>query len=206
MAEQNSPNSRFLSNIIQLFKNYSLFEIVFIGVLSVAIGVSYWGWTFVYEITKPFLKLVGLNYLTSGFWLFIGIFIPLIIRRPGAAILASVIAAGVEGFITHWGIVALLWGLIQGLGAELVFFSTSYKKWTTPVLIMAGISSASLSYLLDFFYYDYQSLKSTLILTQYLSYIISAVVFAVLLSLIIIKRLTKIQILNRFLIAKENRA
>lgn len=168
MAEQNSPNSRFLSNIIQLFKNYSLFEIVFIGVLSVAIGVSYWGWTFVYEITKPFLKLVGLNYLTSGFWLFIGIFIPLIIRRPGAAILASVIAAGVEGFITHWGIVALLWGLIQGLGAELVFFSTSYKKWTTPVLIMAGISSASLSYLLDFFYYDYQSLKSTLILTLYI--------------------------------------
>jgi energy-coupling factor transport system permease protein len=198
-----STENKGNKNLIHLVQNYSVFEFVFICVLATSIGVAYWGWTFVYEITKPFLKLIGLNYLSSGFWLFIGVFIPAIVRRPFAAIAASMIAAGVEGFMTHWGLMALVWGLAQGLGAEVVFLFFGYRRWDFKVLLLAAFFSASASYALDYFYYGYEHLIIQLKLTQYISFVLSAFIFAAYLSFVLIRRLNKLNLLSRFLIAQS---
>lgn len=191
--------TRTQSIIQQLLKNYTIFEMVFICVSSVALGVAFWGWTFAYEITKPALKLVGLNYLAAGFWIFASVFTPLIVRRPFVAIVASVIAAGVEGVITHWGAMALVWGLVQGLGAEMVFASTGYRKWSLPLVVFAAMMSATASFILDYFYYGYSQLATQLQMTQYLSFVVSAAVLAGFLSYILVARLKKLNLLNRFL-------
>lgn len=190
-----SPNS----TISQLVKNFTIFEMVFMCVSAVALGIAFWGWTFAYEITKPALKLVGLNYLAAGFWIFASVFAPMIIRRPLVAIVASVIAAGVEGVITHWGLMALVWGLVQGLGAEVVFAATGYRKWSRPVIIFAAVMSATASYLLDYFYYGYSQLAVQLQLTQYFSFAVSAAVLAGVLSYQTVERLQKLNLLNRFI-------
>lgn len=191
--------TRGQSTIQQLLKNYTIFEMVFICVSSVALGVAFWGWTFAYEITKPALKLVGLNYLAAGFWIFASVFTPLIVRRPFVAIIASVIAAGVEGVITHWGAMALVWGLVQGLGAEMVFAATGYRKWNLAIVVIAAMMSATASFILDFFYYGYSQMAIQLQLTQYLSFVVSAAVLAGVLSYILVERLKKLNLLNRFL-------
>lgn len=187
------------NTISQLLKNYTIFEMVFICVSSVALGVAFWGWTFAYEITKPALKLVGLNYLAAGFWIFASVFTPLIVRRPFVAIIASVIAAGVEGVITHWGAMALVWGLVQGLGAEAVFAATGYRKWNMFTIVAAAMMSATASFVLDYFYYGYAQMAVQLQLTQYLSFVVSSAVLAGYLSFILVERLKKLNLLNRFL-------
>ncbi len=192
-------DTRTQSTIQQLLKNYTIFEMVFICVSSVALGVAFWGWTFAYEITKPALKLVGLNYLAAGFWIFASVFTPMIVRRPFVAIIASVIAAGVEGVITHWGAMALVWGLVQGLGAEMVFAATGYRKWNLTIAVIAAMMSATASFILDFFYYGYSQMATQLQLTQYLSFVVSSAMLAGVLSCILVERLKKLNLLNRFL-------
>ncbi len=189
--------------IALLYKSTTLFEIVLSTVLSVTIGISFWGWTYVYEICKPFLHTLGLKYLVSGFWIFASVFIPYIVRRPGIAILASLVSAFIEGLLAQWGLMALAWGFVQGLGAELIFFLFLYKKWDWKVLFLAASSSAFFSYILDYFYYSYQSLSFAFNLLQLFSFILSALFMAAFLSWWTAEKLLKTGLLNNYLIAKD---
>ena len=188
---------------VSLFKSITIFEIVLTLVLAVAFGVAFWGWTFVYELAKPFLKVFGLKYLAAGFWILASVFIPYIIRKPGVGILASVMAAFVQGFLTHWGLMSMVWGLVQGLGAELIFLLFFYRKWNLSVLMIAAGMSALCSYTLDYFIYDYGALNLGFNFLQLSSFIVSSVFFAGVLSYLLGARLMRLGILDQFLIAKD---
>ena len=192
-----------MSKIIELFKSITIFEIVLTAVVAAALGVSFWGWTFIYEIAKPVLKVSGLSYLVAGFWIFASVFLSQIVRKPGIALIASVIAAFVESLLTHWGIMSVLWGVVQGLGAEVVFLIFLYRKWDLKVLILASASSAIFSYALDFSLYDYKNLSLEFNLVQLISFIISSIFLAGVLSYLISKRLLRLGLLDQFLIAKN---
>ncbi len=192
-----------MNKTIVLFKSLSIFEIVLTTVLAVALGVAFWGWTFVYEIAKPFLKVYGLSYFTAGFWIFASVFIPQIVRKPSIAIISSVIAAFIESMLTHWGLMSMLWGFAQGFGAEIVFLLYGYKKWNASVLIMAALVSTLCSYALDFFIYNYGNLSLNFNLIQLSSYLFSSALLAGILSLVVSKRLLRLGLLEQFLIAKD---
>jgi energy-coupling factor transport system substrate-specific component len=192
-----------MKNTVALFKSITIFELVLTAVVAVALGVAFWGWTFIYELAKPILKVNGLSYLSAGFWIFASVFLSQIVRKPGIAIIASIIAAFIESLLTHWGIMSVLWGLVQGAGAELIFFLCLYKKWDLKVLVLAAIVSAFFSYCLDFFLYDYKNLSLAINITQLSSFLISAALLAGLLSELVSRRLVKLGILDQFLIAKE---
>ncbi len=176
-------------------KGWRLNEIITLVIVSAGLGILWWGWTFLYGITTP-LTAIGLNYLFIGFWFTGGILIPFLIRKPGAALFGELAAALVETFITQWGITALLWGLVQGVGAEAIFFITRYKKYNLSVLILASIVSAIFSYILDFFYNHYMGLPVWLIGVQLLSIITSAIVLSGLLSYFVGNRLIKTGVLK----------
>ncbi|MEJ5272861.1 MAG: ECF transporter S component [Spirochaetota bacterium] len=184
-------------------KKITLFEIVLIAVLSVVIGVAFWGWTYVYEQFKPFLKPFGFKYLLAGFWLLSGVLLPYIIRKPLVAIVSETISGLVEGFITRWGLLAGVWGFVQGLGCEIVFLIFGYKKWKLGHLILASIVSAIASYLLDFFYEPYYNLALRFNLFQLISFIISSILFTGLLSYFLGNSLAKTGVLNHFDIVKD---
>lgn len=139
--------------------SWKLNEIVVLVVLSIAIGVLFWAWTLVSALAKP-LSAFGLDYLLAGMWFVGGTLVAFLIRRPGAALAAELIAAILEGFITQWGITAAIWGLVQGLGVELVFAATRYKKWNRSTMILAALVSSLFSYTLDFFYSQYWTLQA----------------------------------------------
>ncbi|WP_156789620.1 ECF transporter S component [Gracilinema caldarium] len=139
--------------------SWKLNEVVVLVVLSIAIGVLFWAWTFIAALAKP-LSAIGLDYLLAGVWFIGGTLVAFIIRRPGAALLGEVLAAILEGFITQWGITAAIWGLVQGLGAEVVFAATRYKKWNLPTMLLAALVSSIFSYVLDFFYSQYWTLQA----------------------------------------------
>ena len=184
-------------------RKITIFEIVLIAVLSVVIGVAFWGWTYVYDQFKPLLKPFGLKYLLAGFWLLSGVLLPFIIRKPGVAIVSETISALVEGFITRWGLTAGIWGLVQGLACELVFMVFGYKKWKIWHLIIASIVSAIASYALDFFYEPYYSLSLKFNLFQLISFVISSILFCGVLSFFLGKTLAKSGVLNQFAISQD---
>jgi energy-coupling factor transport system permease protein len=187
----------------ELVKSLNIFEIVLTLVLAVALGVAFWGWTFVYDVAKPFLKVAGLSYLVAGFWLISGILVPFIVRKPGVALIASIMAAFIESLLTHWGLMSVLWGVVQGLGAEIIFFIFAYRRWNLPVLLLASVLSAIFSYALDFYLYDYGNLALSFNVLQISSYIISALIFAGVLSFLMCKRLKRMGILDQYLIGKD---
>jgi energy-coupling factor transport system permease protein len=179
-------------------KSLNPFDIVFICVISAAFGVAYWGWTFAYEIFKPFLQVFGLKYLSAGFWIIASIFVPSIIRRPMVALTASLIAAFIESLLTQWGLSVLFWGLAQGLGSEVIFFLFRYHRWDSKVLFLATFSSTTCSYLLDYFYYDYALIGQKLNTIQYFSFLASAFLFAFGLTLLLTKKLRSTGLLESF--------
>jgi energy-coupling factor transport system substrate-specific component len=195
---------RYWTNLISLAENITIFETVFVAVVSSSFGVLFWGWTLVYDLLKPFLKVLGLNYAIAGIWLISAVLVASIVRRPGIAIAAALISAFVESLFTHWGLISLSSGLAQGVGAEIIFFLFMYKRWDFSILALASISSATLSYIMDYFLYDYAKLSKTIVIIQFISFLISALFLSAFLSSHLVKRLKKLGILNRFLIMKNS--
>ena len=84
--------------------------------------------------------LPGLQAGPAAVWLIAGVLGGLIIRKPGAAIYTELVAAIVSALIGN--AVGLLLtieaGIVQGLGAELVFALFLYRNWRLPVALLAG--------------------------------------------------------------------
>lgn len=115
-------------------------DIVVASVVAVAVGVIFWIWTQGYAgiavLTAAFPPIAGLY---GGGWLIAGVIGGLIIRKPGAALYCELLAAVVEGLLgTHFGLLVVVSGVIQGLGAEFVFALFRYRKWNLPVALLAG--------------------------------------------------------------------
>lgn len=178
-------------------------ELIFIAILSTALGVFWWGYSFIYNVFSPLLKPFGLNGLLEGFWQFAGIFFAIIIRKPGSALLGAVIAATVEGLISQWGFSAVISGLCQGLPVELLFLATQYKKFNYFICAIAGALAAIGGYVVTYFWYGYSSFSLEYNLLHVATNIISAIFLAGILARLIALKLAKTGVLNQFLIVND---
>lgn len=117
-------------------------DIVVAAVLAVAFGVVFWQWGVIWA--PLFAGQVNpLAYLVSGMWLVPGVLAMLIIRKPGAAILAETLAAVVSALLgSVWGLDVVLSGAVQGAGAELAFAMFFYRSFGLPVALLAGAGAA----------------------------------------------------------------
>ena len=117
-------------------------DLVVTATIGVVFGVVFWAWGFVFSA----LTVGGLSpatYLVSGVWLIPAVLAPLLVRRPGAGILAEMVAAIVSAlFGSAWGLDVVISGFLQGVGAELVFAATLYRSWRLPVALLAGAGAA----------------------------------------------------------------
>jgi energy-coupling factor transport system substrate-specific component len=127
-------------------------DIVVAAVIGVAFGVVFWVWNLLWNALAPVSGATPLpNFILYGVWLMPAVLAPLIIRKPGAAVFAEMVAAAVSAFLPGnvWGPDVLLSGLVQGAAAEVVFAMTLYRTWTLPVLGIAAIASAAAAWIHD---------------------------------------------------------
>jgi energy-coupling factor transport system substrate-specific component len=116
-------------------------DIVVASVVAVACAVVFLLWNVGYEGPGVFLKslLPGVQGLLAGPWLIAGVLGGLIIRKPGAALYTELVAATISALIGNaWGPLTIVSGLVQGLGAELIFVIFLYGVWRLPVAMLAG--------------------------------------------------------------------
>jgi energy-coupling factor transport system substrate-specific component len=174
-------------------------DIVVTAVIGVAFGVVFWAWGLAWGAFEP-LNLVFpvLRDLAYAVWLVPAVLAPYIVRRPGAAIFAETVAAGVSALIgSQWGVDALVSGLAQGAAAELVFALARYRVWSLPVLAAAAVASAAAAWIHDWILY-YATVDPTLQLARGLMMAISAVIIAGVGSLLLARSLREAGALEGF--------
>ena len=99
------------------------------------------------------------------------------IRKPGAALFAEMVAAGVSALLgSPWGADTLLSGFVQGAAAELVFAFTLYRVWSFPVLGVAAVASAAAAWIHDWALY-YPDGRSAVQIVRGVAMAVSAIVF-----------------------------
>lgn len=126
------------------------------AVIGVAFGVVYWGWSAAYTaLSSPLSNLLGPAIgLLGGPWLIAGVVGGLVVRRPGAALFAEVLAAAVEALIGNsWGWATLVSGGLQGLGVEIVLAVFLYRRFGWVVAALGGALAASLETFYEWFAY-----------------------------------------------------
>ncbi|UOQ47664.1 ECF transporter S component [Gracilibacillus caseinilyticus] len=132
-------------------KKLTLVDILITIVIAFIFSVIYRVWGPVYSV----ISVVGLHVdqLVYGMWFMAATVAFLIIRKPGVALLAEVAAAQGEFlFGGSWGISLLLYGILQGLGCELVFAMVRYKSYRLFVTCLAAVGATIGSLILDVFY------------------------------------------------------
>ncbi|UYQ76766.1 ECF transporter S component [Glutamicibacter sp. JL.03c] len=124
-------------------QGWRVVDIVTASVIAVASGVIFWAWSAGYGLfSLAFAAFPPAAALLTGVWLFPAVLGALIIRKPGAALYCELLAAVIEALLgSHYGLTVLISGLVQGLGAELVFAAFRYRKWNLGVSLLAGLFS-----------------------------------------------------------------
>jgi len=138
-------------------------DLVTAAMLGVAFGVAYWGWAAAYTALSPlFAAVPPLGGLLGGPWLIAGVVGGLVVRRPGAALLAELVAANVEFLLgNQWGVSTLVAGTLQGLGVEIVLALFVFRRFGPMVAALGAVVAATLETAYEYFTYDYATVFGT---------------------------------------------
>ncbi|SFF36662.1 ECF transporter S component [Curtobacterium sp. YR515] len=181
-------------------------DIVVASVLAVAIGVVFKLWEFGYEPISAVAALVlpGTQALFGGVWLLAGPVVAIIVRKPGAALYAEMVAASVEALLgTQWGWLTLEAGLVQGLGAELVLALFLYRVYRLPVVVLAS-AAAGLALGLNDTVLWYPGLDLAFKVIYVVSAIVSGALIAGVGSWFLVRALAATGVLSSFAAGREH--
>lgn len=136
--------------------DWRVVDIVVAAVIAVAFGVVFQAWNVLWETTT--FMMPPLRGALYGVWMVPAVLVPLIVRRPGAALFGEAVAASASMlFGAQWGLLTVVYGLAQGAAAELVFAFGLYRRWSLVPAVGAGAAAGLAGALLDLavFYPDW---------------------------------------------------
>ena len=179
-----------------LFASWRTRDILITAVIGVVFGVIFYAWDALYAFIG-FLPAPAPD-ATYGMWLVPVVLAPLIVRKPGAAIFAEMVAASLSALLgSQWGPDTLLSGFIQGAAAELVFLAFRYRRWSIDVLVRAAVASALGAWAHDWWIY-YADATIVLQAVRLVLMAVSAIVFVAYGSIVLERALRRAGVLQRF--------
>jgi energy-coupling factor transport system substrate-specific component len=137
-----------VSSVQRRKKGLGLADVLVTVVIAVVFGVVYRIWGPVYDL----IKITGLQteQLSYGMWFIAATVAFLVIRKPGVALVAEIAAAVVEMILgSSYALESLTYGILQGLGAEIVFALFLYRRYSLGVTCLAGLGAGAASLLMD---------------------------------------------------------
>lgn len=129
---------------------WNLREIVLVAALAVVFGLLYWAWVQVWGGLRVAMGPGGdlaQNVLIGG-WMVVAPLAIYIIRKPLTGVITEIGASFVEfAFLgSPIGPLLLITGVVQGVGAELPFAVTRYRRYGWWVFVAAGLTAALFSF------------------------------------------------------------
>lgn len=183
---------------------WSLPDLVLMVVLGVVFGFAYWvlvqAWTGLSILMGPAGDLS--QHLLLGGWLLVAPITIAITRRPGAGVVAEIIASLMEVVFlgSPVGPMLILSAFVQGAGCELVFALTRYRRFGWGTFALSGLLGAGLVFLLTAFrsgWYGQDLFTLRLVLQC-----VSGVVLGGLLAKVIVQALYRTGVLDNFAIGR----
>jgi len=175
-------------------------DIVVTAVLGVAFGVVFWAWNLAFgPLSAPLAFLAPLVGILNGVYLMPAVVAGLLVRKPGAAIFASTLAAAVSLlFGSPYGGIIIVYGLVQGVGGELGFLLTRYRSFGWGTAVLAGVTAGLSTSILDnsLYYSDLSFLGFTLPYTVFT--VISSVLLAGVVGLLLVRAMARTGALSSF--------
>jgi energy-coupling factor transport system substrate-specific component len=137
-------------------RGWRVVDIVVASVLAVAGGLFLWvvaqAWN---GMTAPLSAYPPASALLGGLWVLPGVLGGLVIRRPGAAVYVELVAAMLEALLGNiWGFSTVWYGLLEGLGAEVVLAVLLYRRFGPWVAALTGLGAGLALGLLDNYYWN----------------------------------------------------
>lgn len=174
-------------------------DIVVTAAIAVAFGVVFWAWNFVWATAGPmFAAVPPAQNILYGVWLIPAVLAGLVVRKPGAALFAEVVAASVSALLgSQWGLDTLASGALQGLAAEVAFAAMRYRVWDLRTACLAATLSAVAAWVHDMpLYYPDLTLTDQLVIGAFM--VVSAVIIAGLGSVWLMETLAQTGVLAQF--------
>ena len=205
MSVSTSSSTGIRRGLSKVVWRWRVVDIVVASVIAVACSVVFLLWNVGYEAPSALLKplLPGLQGLLAGPWLVAGVLGGLIIRKPGAALYTELVAAVISALVgNQWGPLTIVSGIVQGLGAEIVFLVFAYAVWRLPVAILAGAGAGLACGINDRILW-YAGADTTFTIVYIVSTTISGAVIAGAGSWFLARGLAATGALNRFASGRE---
>ncbi|GIP33317.1 ECF transporter S component [Paenibacillus sp. J2TS4] len=175
-------------------KKLKFSDILITVMIALVFGIIFKLWDSVYGLVKPLFLQAG--QLTYGMWFMAGPFAYLLVRKPGVALLASLAAANVSSLLgSAWGLETILYGFVQGLGAELVFAALRYRKAGVVAAGVAGVMAGLGSFVVDL-YHGYANYEAWMLVLKYGLRTISAFVFSGVFAYFLVRALERTGVTN----------
>ncbi len=191
--------------------SWRVVDMVTAAILGVACGLIFLVWNQIGGAGYSAIDALtpGLGGILAGIWYLGGVLGGLVVRKPGAAIFVEVVAACVSAALgSQWGISTLYSGLVQGLGAEIIFAIFLYKEFSLPVSMLAGVGSGVGAWIFEGFYGASPNFVKGL--TYNLIYlgaqVVTGIVLAGLVGWLLVRGLAQTGALDRFAAGREARA
>lgn len=187
---------------------WKLKEIVLMSILGVVFGIIYLAFFLIGQGVRNILAPFGLapfGYeIIFGIWFIVSIIAAYIIRKPGAAFTAEVIAGITEVLLgTAAGPGLILSAAVQGAGAELAFALTRWKDYRLRVLVLSGMTAAVISFAWHLFYAGNIALAPGVIVATFAVRVFSGALLAGVLGKWISDQLAKTGVLRGYALGKE---
>lgn len=183
---------------------WKLREIVVTAMLCAVIGVVFMLWDGLYVSLGPVLGPIGIEVI-YGIYFVSALLIMYIMRKPGAAILGSVMTGLINILLgSPYGFANVMIAcLFQGVAAELLFFITRYKKVNLTTLSISSIITAIILFGRDYVTFGYGANPTSVLIGMLGIRIISCIILGAVLSKIVGDALAKTGVLNNFNICKK---
>lgn len=164
-------------------KKWKLRDVILLSILGVLFAAVYLAVFDVGLVLSTLLTPSGLSKfafeLIYGIWFMAAVVAAYIIRKPGVALIAELLASAIELLMGNsGGVVLLVTGIIQGLGAELGFAVFRYKKYNLLSMSLSGIFAALFIYAYELFYLQNYLLAPGLLAAKLAVRIVSSIVFS----------------------------
>jgi energy-coupling factor transport system substrate-specific component len=187
-------------------RRWRVVDLVVASVLAVACGALFLAWNIAsvgpIQVLTPVLP--GLQGLLNGPWLIAGPLAGLVVRKPGAAVYAELVAAALELLILPtYGPVVLLSGLPQGLGAEVVLALLLYRRFGVLAGLVAGAGAGLAESVLDLLVY-YPGSKPAFVVGYSVSTVLSGAAIGVV-AFLLVRALAATGVLDRFAAGRSGR-
>ena len=171
-------------------------DIVVVAVIAAAFGVFMAGFNVVYQAAGGAAGS-PLNVL-YGIWLLPAVVAPAIVRKPGAALFAELVAASLSVLlVSQWGPDAILSGFLQGLGAELAFALFRYRRYDALAIALASVASAALAFVHDWLIW-YQGVAADVLAITAIAMLVSAAVLMPVVTAVVVRALRRAGALQGF--------